>query len=204
MKVLHEDRDYLIIDKPAGMHAQPSPTSGGNDVITQLAASYGTVYPIHRLDVGTSGLMAVGRTKKGASALCAQVASGEFEKEYLAICEGEMNERGEMEDLLLHRSASNKSFVVDRMRAGVREARLSYTRICFDGTYSRVRVKLQTGRTHQIRVQFAHRGHPLRGDGKYGARSKGEMGLACVMLAFRDPRTGKRVVFEREGMVGEA
>ena len=119
-------------------------------------------------------------------------------KEYLAIVHGICEEEGEMRDLLFHRQAGNKSFVVDRMRNGVKEARLTYRRIAVceePEPLSLVRIRLQTGRTHQIRVQFAHRGHPLHGDGKYGAHSAGKTALFCTEITFPEPVTEKPMTY---------
>ena len=106
-----------------------------------------------------------------------------------------------MEDWLF-KDRSNKSYVVRKERKGVKRAILTYgTEAVFPtvkyGTLSRVRVALQTGRTHQIRVQFASRKHPLLGDGKYGAKDNAPfLGLACVRLTFRHPETGEEATFE--------
>lgn len=190
MEILMQTHDFVVINKPIGMLSQPAP-SGEPDALTLLSAQLGkTVYPLHRLDRGTGGVMVYGTSKRGASSLSAVISSGGMEKEYLAIVHGICPEVGEMCDLLLHRSAGNKSFVVDRMRTGVKEARLRYTRIAVTETpepLSLVRIALETGRTHQIRVQFAHRAHPLFGDGKYGAHSPGMPALFCISLTFPSP-----------------
>jgi len=200
MKILAQTRDYAVIDKPIGMLSQPDREGGGEDAISALKRQIGgEIYPIHRLDRGTGGVMVFARTKRAAALLSAAAAdSTRMRKEYLAVVHGVCEEEGEMIDLLLHRSVGNKSFVVDRMRSGVKEARLTYRRL---GTLtapeplSLVQVALKTGRTHQIRVQFAHRGHPLHGDGKYGARSSGIPALFCCSLTFPDPASGAELRF---------
>ena len=134
--------------------------------------------------------MAVARSKSAAAALSAAVAQRKFEKEYLCLVRGRpLEEAGTYRDLLLHDRQRNKSFVVDRMRGGVKEAELDYRCLASSGGLSLVHVRLRTGRTHQIRVQFASRGTPLAGDGKYGG-GPGEIALWSYRLAFPHPETG--------------
>lgn len=198
MKILHETAEYAVILKPAGMLSQGAPGEEG-DAVSLLSKLWGKpAYPVHRLDRSTGGVMVYAKSKKSAAALCEAIAQGRMQKEYLAVCHGACPEEGEMKDLLFHRSAGNKSFVVDRMRAGVKDAELSYQRletISVPEKLSLVRVFLKTGRTHQIRVQFAHRGYPLYGDRKYGAHSPGEARLFCAKLTFPEPKSGKAVSF---------
>ncbi len=198
MRILHQTKDYAVIFKPAGMLSQSAP-GGGEDAVSLLKAHFQSeIYPIHRLDRGTAGVMVYGKSAFGAAALSKAISAGRFHKEYLAVCHGICPEEGRMVDLLLHRSEGNKSFVVDRMRGGVKEARLTFTRLSTldePEALSLVRVRLETGRTHQIRVQFAHRGHVLYGDGKYGAHSPGEPMLFCEKLVFPEPGSGREVCF---------
>ena len=131
--------------------------------------------------------MVYARTSRAAGALSASMGRGEFRKEYLCIVRGRPEEReGVFRDLLLHDRARNKSFVVRRMRGGVREASLAYRVLAEQEGLSLVLVRLHTGRTHQIRVQFASRGMPLAGDGKYGGGGGG-MALWSCRLAFPHP-----------------
>lgn len=199
LQILHETSDYAVILKPAGMLSQPAKGGEGADVLTILTNRWNHMaYPIHRLDRETAGVMVVGKRKSASAALSEQAASGEMKKEYLAVVHGICPEEGAMTDLLLHRCAGNKSFVVDHMRSGVKEARLTFRRLAachLPEPSSLVRVWLQTGRTHQIRVQFAHRAHPLLGDRKYGSHAPGGLRLFCDKLSFRDPSLGKTVCF---------
>ena len=124
----------------------------------------GSFYPVHRLDQGVGGLMVFARGPKAAAELSILIAQGQLSKEYLALVHGGPEDtEGRMEDLLWKDSRKNKVYVVSRQRAGVKKAALRY-RVLRKGEKSLVRVYLQTGRSHQIRVQFASRGFPLVGD----------------------------------------
>lgn len=189
--VLWEDGEMLFALKPAGVASQ-SP-----GMPERLAEQLGidTVYPVHRLDREASGVMVFAKTKRAAAALSAEIAEGRMEKEYLAVVTGAPAPSGEMRDLLYHDPRKNKSFVVTRARRGVREAVLTYEVIRTAEERSLVRVRLETGRTHQIRVQFASRGFPLIGDARYGG-GKGEMHLFSHRIAVRHPVTGETVTAE--------
>lgn len=203
MEILLEDRDIVVIAKPAGMASQETP--GGNDCVTALREhTGGEVYPVHRLDTGARGVMVYAKTKPAAAFLSKEIAEGRFHKEYAALVHGApVPAEGTMEDWLF-KDRSNKTFVVKRERRGVKKALLDYRmETTFEtakyGTLSLVRVTLRTGRTHQIRVQFASRGWPLLGDGKYGAKDNAPLlGLASVHLAFRHPATGEEMTFKLE------
>ena len=162
--VLRDEGGFLFALKAPGVLSEDD---GGEDNMVSLlsrAASCG-VFPVHRLDRAVGGVMVFAKTKSVA----AYLSGVPFEKEYLAVVHGDPGEGGEMTDLLFKDSRANKSYVVKRMRRGVREAKLSYRRIAERNGFSLVSVKLFTGRSHQIRVQFSSRRHPLVGDGKYGA-----------------------------------
>ena len=155
----------------------------------------GSVFPLHRLDVNVGGLMVYARTKTCAATLSRLIREGEMVKEYVAMVHGTPPETGDWEDFLFKDSRKNKVFVVKRERNGVKKARLEFTRLS-RGEESLVRVRLHTGRSHQIRVQFASRGFPLVGDHKYGSRSpKTEPMLFCCGLTFS--YRGQTVAFEK-------
>ena len=178
--VLYEDAALVVCVKPRGVLAAAD-ASGKRSMADLLAPR--TVYPVHRLDRETVGLMVFAKTREAAAALSAQLGEG-FCKEYLAQCETPPTPpEGELEDLLYHDRGKNKTYVVARKRSGVRPARLSYRVLCG----GLVLVRLHTGRTHQIRVQFASRGWPLCGDRKYGARTGGALGLWAYRLRFCHP-----------------
>lgn len=200
MEIFYEDDDVIVCRKPAGLSSQR--TDSGNDMITALAQPRQCeIYPVHRLDVQTSGLMVYAKNPRSASSLCAAVTDGRFVKEYLALVHGSPAEKeGVFTDLLFKDSKRNKSYVVDRPRKGVKRAELAYrvteSLSAEDGEYSLVAVTLKTGRTHQIRVQFASRKMPLAGDGKYGAADRiPTLGLISAATSFPHPSTGKSMRF---------
>lgn len=179
-EILYEDAALLVCVKPRGVLAAAD-ASGKRSMAALLAPR--TVYPVHRLDRETVGVMVFAKTPEAAAALSAALADG-FCKEYLAQPETlPTPPEGEMEDLLYHDRIKNKTYVVARKRGGVRPARLSYR--VLDGGL--VLVRLHTGRTHQIRVQFASRACPLCGDRKYGAKTGGALALWAYRLSFRHP-----------------
>ena len=201
IQILEETPHYLALLKPAGMLSQPSEKpSDTPDVLSALhTLRISPVYPVHRLDRETAGVMLVALTEPGAAKLSALVSSGGLHKTYLAVVRGRPAEQSaEWTDLLFRDARRNKSYVVDRRRAGVKEARLAYDVIgtvqTADGPLSLVRVRLYTGRTHQIRVQFSHRGLPLVGDGRYGGGG-GTLSLFAARLAFTCPFCGREKTF---------
>jgi len=172
--ILFEDKDIVVCMKPVGMDSEHE----------LPAALGGEIYTVHRLDKGVGGVMVYARNKSAAADLSRQIQNGEMVKEYVAMVEGCPPESGDWEDLLFKDSRKNKVYVVNRKRAGVKEAKLTY-RCLTAGARSLVRVRLHTGRSHQIRVQFASRGYPLVGDHKYGARSpEKEIALFSCNLRF--------------------
>ncbi len=165
VEVLYADRDLAAAVKPVGLDAQAAMPEALADELG------GTFYPVHRLDLNVGGVMVYARTKPAAAALSRLIQEGAMVKCYVAMVHGAPPERGDWEDLLFKDAARNKVFVVKRMRGGVKKARLAYERLR-EGECSLVFVRLYTGRSHQIRVQFASRGFPLVGDHKYGARDE--------------------------------
>ena len=198
--IVYRDGAVTVVNKPAGMLSEPG--GNGRDVISAVRELTGTeCRPVHRLDRGTAGLMVLANTAQAAAALSAAIAEGRMEKTYLAaVCGNPEPPEGEMRDLLFHDAGRNKSYTVRRMRKGVREARLTYRTLgssdTENGPLTLVSVTLDTGRTHQIRVQFASRGMPLAGDGRYGGRSRGPApALFSAGLRFPHPVTGEPMAF---------
>ena len=203
MNILYQDEHLVVCVKPSGVLSQGD-DKGRENMPHLLSELLGCeVFPVHRLDLEVSGVMVYAKTAKAAAGLSALVPLHEvFRKEYLAVLEGVPAEtQAILEDMLYHDVKRNKSFVVDRKRNGVKHAKLFYrlleTAETEEGTRSLVRVRLYTGRTHQIRVQFASRGLPLVGDRRYGA-SKTEYGIALCSchLSFAHPITGKPLSFD--------
>ena len=164
LEILYSDRELAVCVKPVGLDAEIQVPQALKE---QLG---GEIYPIHRLDKNVGGVMIYARTKQAATALSRAVQEGTMVKEYVALVHGEPPQSGDWEDLLWKDARQNKVFVVKRVRGGVKKARLEFTRLEERDTASLVRIRLHTGRSHQIRVQFASRGFPLVGDHKYGAR----------------------------------
>lgn len=163
MEILYSDKELVVCVKPVGLDSE-------SEVPTELTKTLGgDIFTLHRLDKNVGGVMVYARTKAAAAALSKAIQEGRLVKEYVAMVHGTPPERGDWEDLLWKDSKKNKVFVVKRMRGGVKKARLEFTRLTA-GEESLVRIRLHTGRSHQIRVQFASRGYPLVGDHKYGAR----------------------------------
>ena len=189
MELIYSDKDMAVCIKPVGLDSE-------HGVPKALAEQLGgQIYPLHRLDVNVGGLMVYARTKTCAAALSRLIREGDMVKEYVALVHGVPPQYGDWEDLLFKDSRKNKVFVVKRERNGVKKARLEYTRLSQEAE-SLVRVRLHTGRSHQIRVQFSSRGFPLVGDHKYGSRSpETEPRLFCCGLTF--PYKGQSVTFEK-------
>ncbi len=186
MEILHSDKHLIVIVKPVGLDSE-------HEVPLALG---GEIYPIHRLDKNVGGVMVYAKTKAAAAQLSKAVQEGSMVKEYVAQVHGIPPENGDWEDLLWKDSKKNKVFVVKRIRAGVKKARLEFQRLTA-GETSLVHIRLHTGRSHQIRVQFSTRGFPLVGDHKYGSRDE----QTAPMLFSRRitfPWQGKTLVFEAE------
>ena len=198
--VIYFDKNICVCEKPRGILSEGQ---GQRDMPLSLAAELEkkglsvTVFPVHRLDRETEGLMVYALNSAAAAELSRQLRDGELKKEYVAeLCGVPKEAEAELRDLLFYDRQRSKSFVVDKKRSGVKEARLFYRVIKAEGGYSTVRVKLYTGRTHQIRVQFASRGLPLRGDRRYGApKDSGEFFLRSCYLSFKHPLTGEPLEF---------
>ena len=185
MEILYSDSQIIVCVKPVGMDSE-------HDVPTQLG---GEIYTLHRLDKNVGGVMVYARTKPAAAALSKAIQDGSMVKEYVAMVHGAPPESGDWQDLLFKDSSKNKVFVVKKERKGVKKARLEFSRLT-EGEASLVRIRLHTGRSHQIRVQFASRGYPLLGDHKYGAKDDhtAPMLFSCC-LTF--PHKGKTMRFEK-------
>lgn len=190
MQIIHSDRDLAVIVKPVGLDSESAVPAA---IVQALG---GECYTVHRLDLNVGGVMVYARTKQAAAALSRAIQEGTMVKEYVARVSGVPEKTGDWTDLLWKDAKKNKVFVVKRERGGVKKARLTYTRMETDGATSLVRIRLHTGRSHQIRVQFASRRFPLLGDHKYGARDEhtAPMLFSCC-ITF--PWKGRMLRFER-------
>ncbi len=188
MQILFSDNNIAVCVKPVGLDSE----KGVPDEL--IKALGGEIFTVHRLDLNVGGVMVYARTKKSAAILSKHIQDGAMIKEYYALVHGCPPESGDWTDLLFKDSSKNKVFVVKRERKGVKKARLEFKRLS-EGDTSLVRIRLHTGRSHQIRVQFASRGYPLAGDHKYGSRDE----AAAPMLyscAVTFPYKGETVTFE--------
>ena len=193
IRILYENQDFAVCIKPRNVLSQAG-KPGETSMIDLLSAQLGSeIYPVHRLDRQVGGVMVYAKTPEAAAYFSREIQQGNMKKEYLAVVHGAPEaDSGELSDLLLHDARKNKSYVVSRMRGGVKKARLSYAVLRREEDRALVQVRVFTGRTHQIRVQFASRKLPLIGDGRYGGGS-GEMALWSVRLTFR--YRGKELCF---------
>ncbi len=196
MEILFADQHMAVAVKPAGVLSQDAGENSMPHLLRQQL-SVEEVHVIHRLDKEVGGIMVYGLSKEAAAGLSRLVQNREMEKIYLAVLRGiPGSNEAVLEDLLFHDQRRNKTYVVDRQRKGVKDAKLDYTLLETAGERSLVRVRLHTGRTHQIRVQFASRKLPLVGDGKYGGKEPGsKLGLWCHSLSFSHPITGEKLSF---------
>lgn len=178
MEIIYQDDRLAVVIKPVGVDSE-------RQMPALLEAQLGgRFYPVHRLDQNVGGMMVYARTAACAAELNRQIQSGAMGKEYVATVHGTPPETGDWTDLLFKDSRKNKVFVVKKARTGVKQAHLTYRRLSA-GVRSIVRIMLDTGRSHQIRVQFASRGYPLVGDHKYGSRAKETAPMLwCCCLHF--------------------
>lgn len=210
--ILYQDSDLIVADKPAGLPTQADPGSPENllgRLAQQLALPSAGLLPVHRLDRPVGGLLVIARTAAAQTALTRQLASHEMSKVYLAVaCGVPEPAAGELADYLLKNERLNISRVTGADNRSAKPARLSYCTLARsnapDGqALALLRIDLQTGRHHQIRVQLAHAGWPLWGDTKYNPalrRAGGwhNLGLFAAAIRFRHPRDGRPLAFSRE------
>ena len=190
--ILYHDRDLVICVKPRGVSSE--------DALPLILAEQlvvPKVWCVHRLDTAVGGVMVYALSAKAAAKLSAQVSGRELEKEYLAVVAGiPAEETGCLRDYLYHDRRKNKSYPVKRMRTGVKEAELEYRLLEARDGLSLLQIRLHTGRSHQIRVQFASRGMPLAGDVKYGSAIRDcPIALFSCSLRFAHPFTGEPLAF---------
>lgn len=192
MEIIYDDKFICVCVKDAGVLSE----NGGMPELLKEKLGIKELFCVHRLDRDVGGVMVYAKTSEAAAKLSAMIAERRFRKEYLAVVEGLPEKCGEMRDLLFHDAAKNKTYVVNRLRRGVKEAVLEYETLDRADGLSLVRILLHTGRSHQIRVQFASRKMPLCGDGKYGSFHRElPLSLWAFSLSFPHPKTGKILHF---------
>ena len=198
MDILYQDKRILVAVKPAGVLSTDEPGGMPSLLRTFLGDEKACVRTVHRLDAAVSGVMVFARSARAASLLSEQIRERQFQKEYLAVVHGAPPEDGTLCDLLGRDNARRVTYVADAPGKDVREAKLSYRVLQRCEGYSLVSICLHTGRTHQIRVQFASRGWPLVGDRKYGVEDGfGNIALWSHRIAFTHPETGEAVEFAK-------
>lgn len=196
MEVLFEDENLIVTIKERGLLSEEH-ESKPNMVRSLKEVTGGEIYPVHRLDKDVGGVMVYAKTKSAAASLSAQAGDRTMKKTYLAILHGKpQEESGTLEDLLFFDKGKNKSFVVKKERRGVKKALLNYKLVSEKDGNALVEVELLTGRTHQIRVQFASRKMPLFGDRRYGAKDESRIiALWSKEISFLHPVTKERMTF---------
>ena len=200
MELIYIDDDILVCLKPARVLSTDEPGGVPDLAREALGDPKADVRTVHRLDRVVAGLMVLARNAKAASELSRQIRDDEFEKEYLAVVHGSPEEdSGTLRDLLGRDKARKMTYVAQEPAKGVQEAVLDYQVVNAASNMSRVQIRLHTGRTHQIRVQFASRGMPLVGERKYSELNDPcEIALWSCRIGFTHPKTGKRMEFTHE------
>ncbi len=200
MELIYVDEDIVVCIKPARVLSTDEPGGLPELVRKALGNEQADIRTVHRLDRVVSGVMVLARNAKAASELSRQIREDEFDKEYQAVLHGcPQEEEGTLKDLLWRDKARKMTMVAKQPGKGVQEAVLDYQVLGKHANLSRVAIQLRTGRTHQIRVQFASRGMPLVGERKYAVQEDPcEIALWSYRIGFTHPGTGKRMVFSQE------
>lgn len=207
MKIIYEDNHIIVVEKPVNIPSQSDKTE--DEDMLKIIKKYliekynkpGDAYVglIHRLDRPVGGVMVFAKTSKAASRLSEQVRNKEFIKKYLAIVNGKVTRSGILEDYLLKNERINTSKVVKKGTKNAKYANLEYEPMYYnpDIDLTLLKIKLNTGRHHQIRVQLSNMGHPIYGDQKYGDRGKGkQINLWAYKITIKHPITKEEMTFE--------
>lgn len=224
LEVVYEDRDLIVVDKPAGMVVHPAPGNRDRTLVNALIAHCGDSLSgiggvrrpgiVHRLDKDTSGLLVAAKNDAAHASLAAQFAAHSLDRAYLAVVWGVPTPRKGRVTGNIGRSPRNRKKMAVVQRGG-KPAETAYkvVRPLADGAWSLVECRLATGRTHQIRVHMASLGHPVVGDAVYGGGRRKEwralppearyaleawhrQALHAYRLGFRHPRSGEALAFE--------
>ena len=195
MEIIYQDKDIVVCVKPPRVLSTDEP--GGMPELVRQVLNTEDIRTVHRLDRVVSGLMVLARNADAAAELSRQIRENVFQKEYMAVIHGAPEQdAGELRDLLVRDKARKMTMVATEPGKGVQEAVLTYQVLNKTENLCRVQIQLQTGRTHQIRVQFASRGLPLTGERKYSTLEDDcEIALWSYRLAFNQPKTGECMEF---------
>ncbi|MBR5233737.1 MAG: RluA family pseudouridine synthase [Clostridia bacterium] len=199
IEILYQDEHIVVCRKEAGMLSEEASTDESLPFMLKKALNT-DIYTLHRLDKPVGGVMIYAKTKQAAARFSQMIASDGLYKKYIAVLDSvPEKDSDELCDFLFKDSRKNKVFVVKKMRKGVKEASLSYRTIAKENNHALVEIELKTGRSHQIRVQFASRKMPLTGDGKYGSRdNRCTVALFSHEISFIHPFTKESVSFKAE------
>mgnify|MGYP002732036353 CR=1 FL=1 len=200
MEVLYLDEDILVCIKPPRVLSTDEPGGVPELARQELGQPQADVRTVHRLDRVVSGVMVLARSAQAASELSRQIREGSFQKEYLAVIHGSpAQDQGQLRDLLYRDKARRMTMVAQEQGKGVQEALLDYQVLGRREGLSLVKIRLHTGRTHQIRVQFASRGMPLVGERKYSTlEDECQIALWSHALGFVHPTTGKPMSIRKQ------
>jgi 23S rRNA pseudouridine1911/1915/1917 synthase len=187
LRLVFHDEHLVVVDKPAGMPSAPTPEGDRGTVADLLRRSLlpgGPFFVVHRLDLATSGLLLLARTEAANRALSAAFRAHDVDREYLAVVDG---------------APPNAAWTIDEPIAGRRSVTHLRHEVAFGAMATRIRARLETGRTHQVRLHLAGAGHPVLGDRRHGRRSSFDpprLALHATLLGFAHPATGQRLRFE--------
>ena len=202
LNIIYEDNHLLVVEKPSNIPVQED-SSKDIDMITILK-EYRKVNEnkpgeafiglVHRLDRPVSGIMIFAKTSKAASRLSDQIRQNTFHKTYLAVVNGTLPSKGKLEDYLIKNEKENKSYVTTKEKG--KYSCLEYQVLSTKDNLSLVEINLITGRSHQIRVQFSSRNHPLIGESKYGHNPNNlDIALFAKSITFNHPTTKEPLTF---------
>lgn len=203
-RIIFEDNHLLVAYKPKGYLSQ-SDGSDAPDMLNFLKSYIKEKYNkpgnvflglLHRLDRNVEGVMVFAKTGKCASRLSEQIRRGDFDKRYEARVQGKLTGSGRLVNYIIKDGRTNRVTVYDKEVPGSKRCELEYKAIGYNDGFTTVDIKLLTGRSHQIRSQFAHAGHPLLGDTKYGGRRSDDgISLKSYFISFNHPVSGDRLEF---------
>ncbi|MCR5636481.1 MAG: RluA family pseudouridine synthase [Clostridiales bacterium] len=200
--VLFQNEDIIVCIKPGGIISEDNKSGNCLPGLLIEQESLNELFTVHRLDKETSGVMLYCKNKKSAARFSEMISQSKMKKEYLAIVHSKPeNDEGVFSDFLFKDKNTGKSYVVKRERKGVKKAELYYTLLGTaekDGQlFSLVKIKLKTGRTHQIRVQFSSRNMPVLGDRRYGSGINCGMALWSYSLSFPSQKENETQCFKK-------